>query len=177
MVMNGQTDEKTVELTARISRLVRERGWNQDEFARQAGLNRQTASQILQQHGTRRLRNDTICRCARALGVSVDDLHHAPLQRLLSRMLPPAAPASPDAAATRLYEEACQPELQALIARNPERARHLSALDIDELLSLQGTGGPLSKIGVDHFVELIERKRKIIEQVQTIASTEYPEML
>jgi hypothetical protein len=49
--------------------------------------------------------------------------------------------------------------------------------EIDELLSLQGTGGPLTNIGVERYVELLERKRKLIHQVHAIAGTEYLDVL
>ena len=49
--------------------------------------------------------------------------------------------------------------------------------EIDELLSLQGTGGPLTSFGVAHFVEQLERRRKLLEQVAIIAGTEYVDML
>jgi putative molybdopterin biosynthesis protein len=62
------------ELAARIARLVEERGWNQEEFARIARVNRHTARQILLQTAGRSLRNSTILACARALGLSVEDL-------------------------------------------------------------------------------------------------------
>ena len=55
--------------------------------------------------------------------------------------------------------------------------RELGPDEIDELLSLQGTGGPLTAYGVEHFVELIERKRRLKEQVDAIAGTEYLEFL
>jgi transcriptional regulator with XRE-family HTH domain len=174
--MNGQLALDPVELSGRIARLVQERGWNQEQFARHAGLNRQTARDILQPSAQRRLRNDTVCRCARALGLTVNDLRCAPLDYLMARAAPPPA-SSADAATGRLYEEATQPELQAWLSRNPERAHGLSSEAIDELLSLQGTGGPLTSAGVDHFVDLIERKQKMIEQLQTIACTEYVDML
>jgi hypothetical protein len=45
------------------------------------------------------------------------------------------------------------------------------------LLSLQGTGGPLTTIGVEHFVGQIERKRKLIHKVQAVAGTEYIDLL
>jgi hypothetical protein len=48
---------------------------------------------------------------------------------------------------------------------------------MDELLSLQGTGGPLTRIGVEHFVGLIERKRQLLHKVHAIAGTEYLELL
>ncbi len=42
------------ELAAKIARLVEERGWNQEEFARIARLNRHTVRQILVEGGSRR---------------------------------------------------------------------------------------------------------------------------
>ena len=81
--MKDQIPAETAELVNKISRLAQERGWNQEDFARYTGLNRQTVRQILQQNTTRRLRNDTVSRCAKALGLSVGDLHDLPLDRLL----------------------------------------------------------------------------------------------
>ena len=76
-----------------------------------------------------------------------------------------------------LYEQATQPELRTWMERNQERAAQLSALELDELLSLQGTGGPLTTFGVEHFVDLIERKRQLIHKFHAIAGTEYLEVL
>jgi transcriptional regulator with XRE-family HTH domain len=167
----------TADLAGRIARLVEERGWNQEAFARIAGLNRQTVRQILQPTSDRRLRNATIGACARALGLSVSELREQPLERLLPRMNNQATPPSDNATPRRLYEEATQPELHAWIDRNPDRAKQLTADETDELLSLQGTGGPLTSLGVEHFVQVIERKRKLIEQVHAIAGTEYLDVL
>ena len=160
-------------LCARIARLVEERGWNQEEFARIADLNRLTVRSIIQ-GGQRRLHNATVSACARALGLSVNDLRNLPLDRLLPRMHTPVV--------TRenlrlLYEKAAQPELIGWIERNPERAAQLTPEEIDELLSLQGTGGPLTAFGVAHWVELIERKRRLLEQAAVIAGTEYIDLL
>src|SRR5271166_2541064 len=74
----GDMDETSLapnsELAAKIARLVEERGWNQEEFARIARLNRHTVRQILVEGGSRTLRNSTISCCARALGLSVSEL-------------------------------------------------------------------------------------------------------
>ncbi len=51
-------------LAGKIARLVQERGWNQEDFARIANLNRHTVRQILQHGDQRRLRNATIMSCA-----------------------------------------------------------------------------------------------------------------
>jgi transcriptional regulator with XRE-family HTH domain len=179
--MNGQTPmlgspSPNPDLALKIARLVEERGWNQEEFARNASLNRQTVRQILLPNGKRRLRNATVSACARALGVAVSELREQPLERLLPRMhVRPLEEG--EAGLRRLYETATQPQLLAWLERNPERARQLTGEEIDELLSLQGTGGPLTAVGVEHYVGLIERKRKLIQQVHAVAGTEYLDVL
>jgi transcriptional regulator with XRE-family HTH domain len=180
--MNGQTAGNNLPLTIKIARLVIARGWNQEDFARIANLNRQTVAQIMEeekqnlQEGHRKLRNTTVSACARALGLPVMDLRTLPLERLLARMNGQGAAGS-DENLRRLYEAATQPELLAWIERNPERARQLTPAEIDELLSLQGTGGPLTTIGVEHFVDHIERKRRLIDKIHAIAGTEYLDLL
>src|SRR6516165_11227675 len=93
------------DLAAKIARLVEERGWNQSDFARIANLNLQTIRQILVPSGDRRLRDATIGACARALGLTVNELRTLPLERLLGRMHNPR-PVAADPARHRLYEEA-----------------------------------------------------------------------
>lgn len=174
--MNETLSGNATELAGKIARLVEERGWNQEDFARSTQLNRQTVREILNQNGQRRLRNATISACARGLGLSVSELRDRPLEQLLARMNR-QTPANGDEHLRRLYEQAAQPELMAWIERQPDRAGQLSADEVDELLSLQGTGGPLTAAGVEHFVGLIERKRRVVEQVHAIAGTEYLELL
>ena len=173
--MEEPTPAPTDDLAVKITRLVQERGWNQEEFARIARLNRHTVRQILHPGGRRRLRNATISARARALGLSVNDLRTQPLEKLLPRMV--EGHPSNDAGLRRLYEQATQPELTAWMERNPERARELSAEEVDELLSLQGTGGPLTAFGVEGFVQRIERRRNLLQQVHAIAGTEYLDLL
>jgi transcriptional regulator with XRE-family HTH domain len=174
--MNGQIESDLADVAGKIARLVEERGWNQEDFARNTGLNRQTVRQILLRNGDRRLRNGTISRCARALGLSVNELRSLPLERLLVRVNAVTC-SDGDAPLRRLYNSATQPELLAWLERNPDRARQLTSDGIDELLSVQGTGGPLTRLGVEHYVEVVERKRKLIHQVHAVAGTEYLELL
>jgi hypothetical protein len=176
--MNGQTATQTLPLTTKIARLVEERGWNQEDFARIANLNRQTVRQIIDPNtqATRKLRNTTVSACAKALGLSVMDLRILPLEKLLPRMNGRVAAGSEENL-RRLYDQATQPELRAWIERNPERAGQLTPAEMDELLSLQGTGGPLTGFGVEGFVEMIERKRRLVHQVQVVAGTEYLDLL
>jgi transcriptional regulator with XRE-family HTH domain len=163
----------TPTLATKIARLVEERGWNQEEFARIANLNRQTVRQILLE-GDRKLRNTTVLACARALGLPVSDLRTLPLDRLLAR-INGQAPLPPEDPVRILYEKASNPQLLAWIERNPDRARQLSADEIDELMSIPDE--TLSGFGVEHFIEVIERKRRLIQQVHAIAGTEYLDLL
>jgi hypothetical protein len=164
------------DLAPKIARLVEERGWNQEEFARIARLNRHTARQILRPGERRRLRNATVSACARALGLTVSELRTLPLERLLPRMNE-VRPANGDVPLRRLRNGASQPELIAWLERNPERAQQLSAEEVEELLALQGSGGPLTAFGVEAFVERLERRRRLIQQVHVIAGTEYLDLL
>jgi hypothetical protein len=70
---------------------------------------------------------------------------------------------------------ASNPHLQAWSERNPERAGRLRPEEIDELLSIPED--TLQSIGVEHFVNVIERKRQLFEEVHAIAGTEYLELL
>jgi transcriptional regulator with XRE-family HTH domain len=174
-MIDGKAPSGSDTLATKIARLVEERGWNQSEFARISNLNLQTVRQILSPTG-RRLRNATISACARALNLTVNELRNLPLERLLPRMHGPR-PGEAEPTQRRLYEQATQPELVSWLDRNPERARQLTAEEIDELLSLQGTGGPLTQFGVEHFVEQIERRRTLVQKVHAIAGTEYMDLL
>src|SRR5262245_45913185 len=166
----------TTDLAAKIARLVEEKGWNQEDFANISGLNRQTVRQILQPSGERRLRNATVAACARALGLSVNELRTLPLDRLLARIGERPA-INGEGHLRRPHHLATPPQLRAWMERNPERARNLTSDEIDELLSLQGVGGPLTAFGVESFVTQIERRRALVEQVRAIAGTEYLDLL
>lgn len=160
-------------LCAKIARLLQERGWNQEQFARYADLNRLTVRSILNDPA-RKLHNATVQACARALGISVHDLLTQPIEKLLPKMRVPIAPTEN---LRVLYEHATQPELLEWMNNHPERTAELSAIEIDELLSLQGTGGPLTTEGVEHHVKEIERRRRILEEAAVIAGTEYVDLL
>ena len=173
-------DESTApdfdELAVKIARLVQERGWNKEEFARIARLNRHTVRQILSPGEHRRLRNATIGACARALGLTVHELRAMPLERLLPRMNEghPANSASP---LRRLYEKADRLELVTWIERNPDRAQQLSDGEVDVLLALQESIDALDAVGVEEFVRRLERHRRLVQQVQVIEASEYRDLL
>lgn len=176
--MDEQTLQNSVELASKIARLVQERGWNQEEFARIARLNRHTVRQILVEGGTRRLRNATVSSCAKALGLSVHDLRTLPLERLLPRMNRQAQElAGQSDSLRRLYDQAVQPDLLAWMERNPDRARKLTAEEVEDLLLAQGETGPLASVGVDAFVRRLERRRNLVSKINAISCTEYLDLL
>lgn len=169
------TSPAGAELANKIARLVEERGWNQEDFARISKLNRHTVRQILHGGPKRRLRNATVSQCADALGVTVSELRTLPLERLLPRMH--GKPPADEEALKLLYERAALPDLIGWLDRNKDRAIDLRPDEVQELLDMQGPSGPLEKMGVDNCVELIERRRHLMCQVREIAQTEYIDLL
>src|SRR5439155_6043846 len=120
------------ELANKIARLVEERGWNQEDFARISQLNRHTVRQILHSGPKRRLRNATVSQCAEALGLNVSELRNLTLERLLPRMH--GKPPADEEALQMLKDRAALPELVSWLKRNEERAAELRADEIHELL-------------------------------------------
>lgn len=173
--MNAASPGLGAELANKIARLVEERGWNQEVFARIARLNRHTVRQILQGGPKRQLRNQTVQQCAEALGLTVSELRTLPLDRLLPRMH--GKPADDDESLKLLNERAQLPELIGWLERNSNRAAELRPDEVLELLDMQSPGGPLVKLGVETCVDLIERRRHLVCKVKEIAGTEYFEFL
>jgi transcriptional regulator with XRE-family HTH domain len=171
----GTGDSAAGDLAHKITKLVEEKGWNQEDFARISNLNRHTIRQILHGGPKRKLRNATVSQCAEALGLTVNELRTQPLDRLLLR-IHGKAPAD-DESLKKLHDKATLPELTNWLDRNAERAAQLRPDEIDELLEMQAPGGAMERLGVEHFVELIERRRKLLAQVRMIAGTEYLETL
>ena len=173
--MNAAAASSGIELANKITRLVEERGWNQEDFARISQLNRHTVRQILNGGPKRRLRNATISQCSEALGLTVSELRNLPLERLLPRMH--GKPPADEEALKLLYERATLPELKRWLERNKDRAETLRADEIQELLDMQGSSGPLEKMGVESCVEQLERRRRLIACIREIAGTEYLDLL
>ena len=172
--MNGQTSP-TSDLVEKIALLVEARGWNLEDFSRNSRLNRQTVRPILRRE-RRELRSATVAACAEALGLSVDDLRNLPLDRL-RRSGGNCVPAQCNESFRPDYEHAMQPALQDWIESYPQRAKQMDGEEMDELMSLQGVGGPLTAQGVEHFAAQIERRRELVHKVRTVANTELGELL
>jgi len=162
-------------LAEKIGRLVEEKGWNQEDFARISNLNRHTVRQILNGGPTRRLRNATVSQCADAFGLTVNELRTLPLDRLLMRV---HGKGPVDEEAQRLLTEGVTlAELARWLERNGPRKMELRADEIAELLEMQSPGGPLERFGVEHVIDRIERRRRLVCQVAAIAASEYLELV
>src|SRR5215218_4993511 len=125
------------DLAGKIARLVEERGWNQEDFARIANLNRHTVREIIKNGGDRRLRNATVSQCAAALGLHVNELRDLPLERLLPRMHGKKLPED-EGGLRRLTERSTTPDLLTWLERNPDRAAQFTPEEAEELLGMEG---------------------------------------
>jgi hypothetical protein len=159
------------DLAFKIAKLVEEKGWNGEDFARISQLNRHTVRQILHGGAHRRLRNATIGQCAEAFGLTVSELRTLPLERLLARMH--GRPPADEEVLKLLNTQATLPEFVSWIQRHPDRVAALQPDEIPELLELQASGGPMERLGVEHCIAFIERRRELLCRVRTIAGSEY----
>lgn len=163
------------DLADKIAKLVEEKGWNQEDFARISNLNRHTVRQILHGGPKRNLRNATISQCAEAFELTVNELRTLPLDRLLLRVRG-KAPVDEEARKL-LMQEAVLPELVTWLERNARRTAEFRADEVQELLAMQHPGGDLERLGVDACVELIERRRNLLCRVKLLAATPYLDLL
>ena len=163
------------ELSAKIAKLVAEKGWNQEDFARISNLNRHTVRQILHGGPKRNLRNATISQCAEALGLPVHELRAWPIDKLLMKVRGQVA--DDDAAYTVLIEQASLPELVAWLDRHPERAAQFRPAEVTSLLEEERPGGALERFGVEHCVSRIEKRRRFLDQTALIAESDYLSVL
>ena len=173
--MNDDESLSGKELSAKIAKLVAEKGWNQEDFARISNLNRHTVRQILQGGPKRNLRNATISQCAEALDLPVHELRTWPIDKLLLKVR--GIVGGDDAILTVLTEQATSPELIAWLDRHPERAAQFHPAEVTQLLEQERPGGELERFGVEHCVGKIEKRRRFLDQAALIADSEYLPML
>jgi transcriptional regulator with XRE-family HTH domain len=158
------------ELARKIARLVEEKGWNQEDFARIARLNRHTVRHILRGQVKRHLRNATISQCAEALGLTVSELRDLPLECLLARMHGRVPPSSENLRLLR--ERAILPSLIEWLDAHPQRAAQLTHAEVQELLAAQEPGGYLHELDVETAMTLLEHRRRILYHLRRITHIE-----
>ncbi len=71
------------------------------------------------------------------------------------------------------YDLATQPQVRQWLEDQGTQAARYTQDEIGELLSMQGTGGPLTAEGLQAALRLLDRKRRLIERVHVIAGTEH----
>lgn len=170
--MNGQFPAPARALGHKIACLVRERGWTHQEFASRAGLSRQTAREILENPDRRRLRNQTVFGCARALGIGVQDLRAYSTEQLLAAAQSPRL-----ASCVSGHDLATQPVVRNWLEDHPQQAALLTPVEMADLLSRQGTGGPLTQHGLEQTLAQLERRRRLVDRVQILSETDYVDLL
>lgn len=164
------------DLARKIARLVEERGWNQEDFARIANLNRHTIREILKHGEGRRLRNATVSQCAKALDLQVNELRDFPLEKLLPRMHGKQLPED-EGGLRVLIERSTSPELKVWLDQSPTRAAQITPSEAEELLRMEGPNGLMVKLGVEACIERLERKRRLLNRVAFVAGTDFIDVL
>src|SRR5205823_11971983 len=76
----------------------------------------------------------------------------------------------------RLYEHARHPEFRGWLDRNTDRARQLTPEEIGELLAFEAEGA-ITRLGVERLIEMMERRRELIDRVRLVAGSEYLDLL
>ncbi len=167
--------ESPPDIAQKIARLIAERGWNQEDFARISRLNRHTVRNILHGGGRRRLRNATISRCAEALGLSVSELRDLPLERLLARWRGRHAAAEENLQLLRNY--ATDPQLRQWLETHPKQAAELDRWQIEELLAAQGRDGRIASCGIENVIDCLQRRRRIAELLRSVQNPRLLELI
>jgi hypothetical protein len=132
-------------------------------------VNRRTAHDILSGDKAT-VRADTVEKIAEAFKLSVADLQSLDVDELVRRLRGAAFPFHSQADLAEAL--AVQPLLVDWLNDHPEEAAKLMPWELDELKSLQATGGPLTYEGVAHFVAIIFRKREAVAMLTALAGTE-----
>jgi hypothetical protein len=83
----------------------------------------------------------------------------------------------PDRRRRREVEADFNPELVTWLDENRVRAESFSDDELDELFSLRGVGGPLTREGIEAFAAQIQSRRELLDMVTVVCGTEMAEPL
>lgn len=149
-------------LARRIRARCAQRGWDVSDLAREAGVSRTTAHQLLAGE-TRQPHLSTLARIAGALGVSVAEL---------------STEVEKDVAVSELrtheaatLDRQTNPRIFEVAEESPQLFAGWTTAEWDELYSTFGTGGALTAEGVRDAASAINRKRETVRKVQVLLET------
>lgn len=166
--------QEATSLQQKIARLITQKGWNQEDFARISRLNRHTVRTIMLGKEVK-LRNSTLESCARAFGFTPDQLIQSPLELLLSKLDTNQTPVQQQRY-RRLLEGITREELKNWMEKHPDRARLLESSAIDEILSFQ-TNPSFNPGNLETLILRLERKARILEKVRHLNHPRHLEVL
>lgn len=158
------------QLASRLKALRAERGWEMSTLEERSGIGRTTLYHLEQGH-TASPRMKTLNRIAAAFEVPVASL----LQPEASSSLRPVSeiPSSLlDVAQQAAFDRETNPMVTEVIEDRPDLFRHWRDDDFDELYSIFGTGGPLTRKGVVVAAESINIKRETVRRLEVLLETQ-----
>lgn len=156
-------------LAARLRAECNRRGWSLGELAKRAGVSRTTLHH-LERSRTGRPQIETLRKIAVALDLPVETLleHEQPAAHGVSGST--ARSAQRDAA-RHDFDAATNPVVANVMREQPHLFNGWAQVDVDELVSLFGTGGGLTPRGVELAAESINRRRETVFKLQVILET------
>ena len=155
-------------LASRLKALRAERGWDMSTLEERSGIGRTTLYHLEQGH-TASPRMKTLNRIAAAFEVPV-----ASLLQSETAAPRPVIESSPllDVAQQAAFDRETNPMVTEVIEERPDLFRHWSENDFDELYSIFGTGGPLTRKGVVVAAESINIKRETVRRLEVLLETQ-----
>lgn len=156
----------------RIQRHRLQKGWDQGDLARRAGVSR-TTLYSLERGLTRSPRATTLAALAKALGVEVEELLP---EIAVPEVIHPSDSSSSPAGRQRDFDRRTNPLVADVEQDSPELFRGWSESDWDELYSTFGVGGALTRAGVATAATELNRKREVVRRLQIVLETHLSEV-
>lgn len=156
--MPSEITRELPDFAANLRRLMVRQGWSLAELSLASGIDERTIRGIL--NGGQRPQNRTLQRLAETL--------HAPTDELFQ---------DPSVMAHRLFDRATNPLVDEVVAAQPALFRGWTDRDYDALYSRFGVGGALTREGTLAAAKLINRQRRVLDQVALIMETHEADLL
>ena len=160
-------------LVSRIRAQCLKRGWSFGRLAERAGLSRTTLYHLLR-GTTSRPHPTTLTKICRALDLPLFELIGDDSRRA-DRMLC-ATGNDVDTRDQRAFDCMTNPVIEEVFDESPEMFAAWSQQEWEELYSTFGTGGALTRRGVEHTARKMNRKRETIHQLHVVLETHLDEV-